>query len=82
MEVEVGEYEKNRRYEVPKGTKYVHVVHRFRYGSNYQEEAQKAIAAAWKRAREEYGHFEHEQVDIMTAYVTCRVIVEFRVREL
>lgn len=82
FEVEVGEYDKNRRYEVEKGTKFVHVIIGFDTCMSPADVAAEALRHAANRAVQEFGDFRHEQVDYVVAFVTSKVLVEYRVRPL
>lgn len=80
VKVEAGEYGHNRRYEVEQGTKFIQVTKSFRYTDDVKTRSEEAVEEAWKAAQDQFGAFRHEQVDIAVIFVTCQVLVEFRVR--
>jgi hypothetical protein len=79
--IEVGEYDRNRRYTVERGTKYVHAQVHFGIHDSAEDVTAVAVAAAYKKARELWA-FRHDEIDYTVTIFTCQVLVELRWRPI
>lgn len=76
---EIGEYDRNRRYTVEKGTKFVHVIASFTPSQSPWDAADKAVRQAFKLARQRWA-FRHDEIDYTVTILTSQVLVELRWR--
>jgi len=80
--IEVGEYPKNTRYSVEKGTKFIQVQIGFYWDQSPWKATERATKLAFQTARSRWGQFPHDEIDYTVIVLTAQVMIELRWRQL
>lgn len=82
IEVETGVYDKNRRYGVEAGTRYVHAITRSISNISYARliAVRQVTEEAVRQWQEKWGEIPWQNVDMTVTCTSGQVLVEFRVR--